>query len=48
MFYKQWFFIDKPVWNNEFSFEQRINKRLFVPEIIDLDINDLDQIKSIL
>jgi len=45
MFYKQWFFIDKPVWNNEFSFEQRINKRLFVPEIIDLDINDLDQIK---
>lgn len=45
MFYKEWFFIDKPVWNNEFSFEQRINKRLFVPEIIDLDINDLDQIK---
>lgn len=45
MFYKQWFFIDKPVWNNEFSFEQRINKRLFVPDIIDLDINDLDQIK---
>lgn len=45
MFYKQWFFIDKPVWNNEFSFEQRINKRLFVPEIIDLDINDLDEIK---
>jgi len=45
MFYKKWFFIDRPVWNNEFSFEQRINKRLFVPEIIDLDINDLDQIK---
>lgn len=45
MFYKEWFFIDKPVWNNEFSFEQRINKRLFVPDIIDLDINDLDQIK---
>ena len=45
MFYKEWFFIDKPVWNNEFSFEQRINKRLYVPDIIDLDINDLDQIK---
>jgi len=45
MFYKQWFFIDKPVWNNEFSFEQRINKRLFIPEVIDLDINNLDQIK---
>lgn len=45
MFYKQWFFIDKPVWNNEFSFEKRINKKLYVPEIIDLDIDDLDQIK---
>lgn len=45
MFYKKWFFIDKPIWNNEFSFEKRTNKRLYVPEIIDLDINDLDQIR---
>lgn len=45
MFYKKWFFIDNPVWNNEFSFEKRTNKRLYVPELIDLDINDLDQIR---
>ncbi len=45
MFYNKWFFIDKPVWNNEFSFEKRKNKRLFVPNIIDLDIKDLDKIK---
>lgn len=45
MLYKEWFFIDKPAWNNEFSFDQRINKKLFVPEIIDLDINDLDKIE---
>ncbi len=45
MFYKKWFFIDKPVWNNEFSFEKRMNKKLYVPEIIDLYIDNLDQIK---
>lgn len=45
MFYKKWFYIDKPVWNNEFSFEQRNNKKLFVPEIIDLGILDLDKIE---
>ncbi|NVP17538.1 UPF0489 family protein [Candidatus Gracilibacteria bacterium] len=45
MFYKKGFFIDKPIGNNEFSFEKRTNKRLYVPEIIDLDINDLDQIR---
>jgi len=28
-----------------FSFEKRINKKLYVPEIIDLNIDDLDQIK---
>lgn len=45
MFYKKWFYIEKPVWNNEFSFKKRINKRLFVPEIIDLDIWNLDKIE---
>lgn len=45
MFYKKWFYIEKPVWNNEFSFEQRKNKKLFVPEIIDLDIWDLNKIE---
>ena len=45
MFYKKWFYIEKPVWNNEFSFEQRKNKKLYVPEIIDLDIWDLDKIE---
>lgn len=45
MFYKKWFFIDKPVWNNEFSFDKRKNKSLFIPNIIDLDIKNLDKIK---
>ncbi|MDD3145430.1 MAG: UPF0489 family protein [Candidatus Gracilibacteria bacterium] len=45
MFYKKGFYIKKPVGNNEFSFEQRKNKKLFVPEIIDLDIGDLDKIE---
>ncbi|MDD2907693.1 MAG: UPF0489 family protein [Candidatus Gracilibacteria bacterium] len=45
MFYKKGFYIEKPVGNNAFSFEKRQNKKLYVPEIIDLDINDLDNIQ---
>ncbi len=33
--YKKWFFIEEVVWNNEFSFDERKNKKLFVPELID-------------
>ena len=33
--YNKWFFIESPVWNNEFSFDKRQNKKLFVPEIIE-------------
>ena len=33
--YNKWFFIENPVWNNEFSFDKRQNKKLFVPEIIE-------------
>lgn len=45
MFYKKWFFLEEAVWNNAFSFEQRKNKKLYIPEIIDLSINDLDKIQ---
>lgn len=44
MFYKEWFFLDKEVWNNAFSFEKRNNKKIYVPSIIDLDINDFEKI----
>lgn len=33
--YTKWFFIENPVWNNEFSFEKRKNKKIWVPEIIE-------------
>lgn len=41
--YNKWFFIESPVWNNEFSFDKRQNKKLFVPEII--KAKSFDEIK---
>ena len=41
--YNKWFFIESPVWNNEFSFDKRQNKKLFVPEII--EAKSIDEIK---
>ena len=41
--YNKWFFIESPVWNNEFSFDKRQNKKLFVPEII--ESKSFDEIK---
>ena len=41
--YNKWFFIESPVWNNEFSFDKRQNKNLFVPEII--EAKSFDEIK---
>ena len=41
--YNKWFFIESPVWNNEFSFDKRQNKKLFVPEII--EAQSFDEIK---
>ncbi len=41
--YNKWFFIESPVWNNEFSFDKRQNKKLFVPEII--EAKSFDEIK---
>lgn len=40
--YSKWFFIEESVWNNAFSFEKRKSKRLFVPNII--DIQNFDEI----
>jgi len=45
MFYKEWFFLDKELWNNAFSFGLRKNKKLYIPSIIDIDINELDKIE---
>lgn len=41
--YKEWFFIENPVWNNEFSFDKRINKKIFVPALI--EAKNFDEIK---
>lgn len=41
--YTKWFYIDKPVWNNKFSFEKRKNKKLFVTNI--KNINNFDEIE---
>ena len=41
--YTKWFFIEEAVWNNEFSFDERKNKKLFVPELI--DAKNFDDIK---
>jgi hypothetical protein len=41
--YKTSFFIDKPVWNNAFSYNKRKNKKIFVPKLI--EIKDFEKIK---
>lgn len=40
--YKKSFYIEKPVWNNAFSFERRQNKRIFVPNLV--EISDFSEI----
>ena len=42
-----WFYLDKPLWNNAFSFEQRKNKKLWVPELIDANITDIQLGKEV-
>jgi len=37
-----WFYITEPVWNNAFSFEERKNKKIWVPELIDAQISDIE------
>lgn len=39
--YTKPFYIEKPVWNNAFSFDKRSNKKLFVTSLIDWDLLDL-------
>jgi len=41
--YKEWFYLDREVWNNAFSFDKRENKKLYVPKLI--KINSFDDIK---
>lgn len=37
-----WFYLDEPKGNNAFSFEQRKNKKLWVPELIEAKISDIE------
>ena len=41
--YKEWFYLEREVWNNAFSFDKRKNKKLYVPKLI--KINSFDDIK---
>lgn len=41
--YSKWFYITDAVWNNAFSFDERDNKKLFVPEL--KKINSFDEIE---
>ncbi len=38
--YKNSFYLTKPVWNNAFSYENRKNKKLFVPSLLEIDNYD--------
>ncbi len=40
--YKESFYITNPVWNNAFSFEERKNKKLYVPSLIKWDIDHVE------
>lgn len=40
--YKNWFYITKEVWNNELWYKKRDNKKLYVPAIIETNINNLE------
>ncbi len=35
--YNDWFYLEEPVWNNVFSFEERKNKKLYIPKLIKID-----------
>jgi len=41
--YKEWFFLNEAVWNNAFSFDQRDNKKIYIPKLI--EINNFEDIK---
>lgn len=41
--YTKWFFLDKALWNNSFSYDKRKNKKLYIPNII--KIKNFEEIK---
>lgn len=45
MNYNKPFFINQNKWNNSFSFDKVKNKKIYVPNLIDIDIWDLDKIE---
>ena len=41
--YRKPFFITEPIWNNAFSFKERTNKKLYVPNLIKIkDISEIE------
>lgn len=40
--YKEWFYIKDKVGNNAFSYDKRKNKKLYVPNIIESSINEIE------
>jgi hypothetical protein len=41
--YKKPFYIKEPIWNNAFSYDNRVNKQLYIPNMIEID--DLEKIE---
>ena len=40
--YEKSFFLEWPIWNNAFAFNQRINKRLYVPNLVEGTISGIE------
>lgn len=43
----KWFYLSEPVWNNAFSYKERKNKKIWVPELITWKISDIELWKEI-
>ena len=39
--YKDWFYLTEALWNNAFSYQQRENKTLYIPSLINWSIHDI-------
>ena len=39
--YKEWFYLTNPVWNNAFSYKERDNKKIYVPQLVNWIIDDI-------
>ncbi len=39
--YREWFYLTQSVWNNTFSYDNRKNKKLYIPSLINWSIDDI-------